>query len=46
MEVFVTKYWLKIKIQYGSQSFEPFILKEETTLNKPLNYDSPKSLKA
>ena len=39
-------YWLKIKIQCGSQNFEPFILKQETTLNKSLNNDSLKILKA
>ena len=32
-------------MQCGSQKFEHFILKQETTLNKSLNNDSSKSLK-
>ena len=43
---FFTKQWLKIKMHCGSQNFEPFILKQRTTLNKSLNKNSSKSLKA
>ena len=32
---FFTKYWPKIKIQCGSQNFEPFIFKQETALTNP-----------
>ena len=33
-------------MQCGSQNSEPFILKQETTLNKSLNNDSLKILEA
>ena len=46
IELFCTKYWLTIKIQCSSQNFESFILEQERTLNKSLNNDSLKSLKA
>ena len=46
MELFFTKYWLKIKIQCSTKNFEPFISKQETTLKKSLNNDSPRTLKA
>ena len=33
-------------MQYGSQNFEPSILRQKKTINKSLDNDLPKKLKA